>query len=60
VRPLAHRSTCVRAGLEDDEVHPALGGVGGGGQPDGSGADDDHGVLHDGLLKLDLSIDGCR
>ena len=46
VRPLAHGRAGVRAGLEDDDVHAALDGVRGGGQPDGAGADDDDGVLH--------------
>ena len=44
VGPLADGGTRVRAGLQDDEVHPALGGVGCGGQADGAGSDDDQGV----------------
>ena len=47
VAPLAHRGTRVRGRPRGRRVQAALGGVGGGGQADGAGADDDDGVLHD-------------
>ena len=62
-RTCAHSPIAAPAsgpGLEDDEVDPPLGGVRGGGQTDGSGADDDQGVLHDGLLGRSDDIDGYR
>ena len=53
VRPLADGRSRVDAGLEHDEVHAALGCVGGGGQPDGTCSDDDDRVGHGVLLDSD-------
>ena len=57
MRPLADRRAGVGAGLQDDVVDAALGGVRGGGQADGAGTDDDQGMLHDGLLSVRFSGD---
>src|SRR5699024_11019513 len=44
VAPVSDRTCCRGSGLEDDERQAALGEMGGCGQADGTGADDDYGM----------------